>query len=475
MYDLIIIGAGISGSMLAYELSRYQLKVLVVDKNNDIADGATMANSAIIHTGYDPEDGTLKAKLNVEGARMYPQILKDLHCKNKVIGAYIAAVGEEEEAGLEVLRQRAEKRNIPYEILSGDEARKEEPNLSDSVTKVLSFPTTTIVYPWEIAIACMQVAVRNGAELRLNTKVSNIDQTTDGFLVHADNDTFETKYIVNAAGVDADTIYGCVSKQPSFTMRPRRGEYFVLDQTTNFCHHVIFPVPSAKGKGVLAVPTVYGNILLGPNSDYIAGTEDNGSSFQGLEYVRANINKTMKNVPFNHSIRTFAGLRPSSSSSDFIIEEAPDVPHFINCASIESPGLASAPAIAKYIIEKILAKDMELKEKENYDLTREAPVVLSECTPEERNEYIKKNPAYGRIVCRCEQVSEGEIVDCIHAVCGARTVKAVKKRVRPGMGRCQGGFCEPRVVGILARELGISPLDVVLDGEKSKILESENR
>lgn len=473
MYDAVIIGAGITGTMLAKDLSRYQLKVALLDKENDIADGATMANSAIVHTGYDPEDGTLKAKLNVEGARMYEQLCKDLGCKYKVVGAYIAACGEEEEKHLDVLADRAERRGIEHAFLSGDEAREEEPNLNDQVTKVLSFPTTAIIYPWEVAIACAETAVNNGVEMYLNTAVSGIEKNESGYVVKAGDKRFETKTVINAAGVCADQIARMVVENPGFEMKPRKGEYFVIDNSVHYVHHVIFPVPSAKGKGVLAVPTVYGNTLLGPNSTYIASTTDTGTDFQGMDYVRENVSKIMKNVPLRYSIRNFAGLRPSSSSSDFIIDEP--VKNFIDVASIESPGLASAPAVSKYVIENLLKNDLKLEENPSAVMTRERPLVMAELTPEERAAKIKENPLYGKIICRCEQISEGEIVDCIHRPCGARSVKGVKKRVRPGMGRCQGGFCEPRVVDILARELKESPLDVVLDSKKSRILESENR
>ncbi len=474
MYDVVIIGAGITGTMLARDLSRYKLNVAVIDKENDIADGATMANSAIVHTGYDPEDGTLKALLNPEGARMYDTLLDDLGCRYKTAGAYIAACGAEEEARLDILADRADRRGIPYEWLTGDEARSNEPNLNDQVTRVLNFYTTKIIYPWEVAIACAEVAVDNGVELYLNSPCTGIDKTGTGFTVHTPEHDLDTKLVINAAGVCADQINAMVGT-PRFEMRPKKGEYFVIDNNVHYVNHIIFPVPSSKGKGVLAVPTVYGNTLIGPNSDYIASTTDTGSSFQGLDYVRSNIVRTMKNAPLNRSIRNFAGLRPSSSVSDFIIEEAADAPGFINVASIESPGLASAPAVSKYVIENILKDKLEWTVNPEAKMTRERPVVMEELSDEERAEMIRKNPLYGRIICRCEQISEGEIVDCIRRTCGAHTVKGVKKRVRPGMGRCQGGFCEPRVLAILARELNISPLDVVLDSKKSRILCQENR
>ncbi len=472
MYDIIIIGAGIVGSILAKDLSRFQCKVGVVDKENDVANETTSANSAIIHTGYDPEDNTLKATLNVKGAKMYESLCKELYCNYTTVGAFIVACGKEEEEHLDVLADRATRRNIPFEWLSGDEARQKEKNLSDNVTKVLNFYTTAVVYPWQIAYGCMEVAVNNGVDLMLNHEVLSIDKKEDHYLIHTTKKDIETKYIINASGIYADKIDQMVSKEHSFTMNPRRGEYYVLDNDAPFVKHIIFPVPSKKGKGVLAVPTSYGNTLLGPNAQEAL---DNGTSREGLAYVKENLQKTMKNVPYNKVIRTFAGLRPSSTSKDFLIFEAKDAKGFINVASIESPGLASAPAISQYVIDEFISKLISLEVDPNATVTIKKPVVMSELTIEERNQKIQENPLYGKIICRCGYVSEGEIVDCIHSTVGARSVKGVKKRVGPGMGRCQGGFCEPHVIEILARELNISPTEVVLDSEGSNILRKENR
>ena len=474
MYDVVIIGAGITGTMLCRKLSQYRLKLAVLEKANDIAEGATMANSAVIHVGYDLEDGTNKAELNVKGALQYEQICKDLHCARKVVGAYIAACGPEEEAALDVLTARADARGIPYRDLSREEALAEEPNLSENVTRVIDFYTTAVVYPWEIANACMEVACQNGAELHLNAPCTGITKEGDCWRVTTPGGDFTARYVVNAAGVHAEEIHNMVGKA-AWHATPRKGEYYVLDQDVQPIRHIIFPVPSKeKGKGVLAIPTVYGNTLIGPNSDFLDDPDDNGTTDAGLAYVRANISKTLNNIPLNRSIRTFAGIRPTTTSPDFIIEEVAGAPHFIDAVSIESPGLASSPAIADRIIE-ILSQSLKLEADPDAVMTRKKPVVLAKLTTEERNALIRENPAYGRIICRCEQISEGEIIDCIRRPCGARTVKGVKKRVRPGMGRCQGGFCEPKVVHILARELGISPLDVVYDSPDSKILQSENR
>ena len=474
--DILIVGAGITGTMLAKDLSMYDVDVVVLDKDNDIADGSTMANSAIVHTGYDPEDGTLKAKLNVAGRAKYEKLCRDLGCRYLRCGAYVAACGTEEEEELKVLADRADRRGIPYRVLSGDEARREEKNLSDSVTKALDFYTTAVIYPWQVAIGCAELAYANGARFFLNCEVTAIEKTAEGFTVTAGGETFEAKMVINAAGVFSDTIAKMVEEDPGFTIRPRRGEYYVLDKDIDLVSRVIFPVPTQeKGKGVLVVPTVYGNVLLGPNSDYIADKDDNGTSVDGLKYVMENVGRTVKNVPFGRIIRTFAGIRSASTSRDFIIEEAKTVPGFINVASIESPGLASAPGISEYVIDNLISPRIRLEKKADPVTKLEKKPVLSEMSDEERNELVRQRPEYGRIVCRCEQVSEGEIIDAMQGPFGARTVKGVKKRCRPGMGRCQGGFCEPLVLDILARHLGKDPMDIVLDSVSSPILEVKNR
>ena len=474
MYDVVIIGAGITGAMLSWKLSAKRLKIAVLEKENDVAEGATLANSAVIHTGYDPEDGTLKAELNVKGARQYEEICRTLHCAYRTVGAFIAACGAEEEAQLDVLAARADARGVPYRFLTREQAVAAEPNLSDGVTKVLDFYTTAVVYPWEVAIACMECAVANGAELHLNAPCTGISRTADGWLVRTPQGDFPARYVVNAAGVHAEQIHAMVGT-PRWHATPRKGEYYVLDDTAKPVSRIIFPVPSKeKGKGVLAIPTAYGNTLLGPNSDFLDDPDDNGTTESGLAYVRAQLGKTLKNIPLNRSIRTFAGVRPTTTSPDFIVEEVEGAPHFIDAVSIESPGLASSPAVADRIIG-ILAQSLDMPENPDAVMTRKAPVIMKLLPAEERSRLIAQNPAYGTMICRCTQVSEGEIVDCIRRPCGARTVKGVKKRVGPGMGRCQGGFCEPRVVQILARELGISPLDVRYDSAESTILQRENR
>lgn len=478
-YDVIIIGAGIIGSFIAHRLSKKECRVLVIDKNADVADGATMANSAIVHSGHDPKPGTLKAMLNVRGNRMYPDICKELGVTYKPVSAFVVATDETEKEKLQALFAQAKERKIPASVISGDKARELEPNLSDSVIEALELPTTGIIYPWEVAIALMEEAVLNGTELLLEEHVSGICKTENGFLVKTVKGTYESHYVINAAGGYADDIYNMLlnsmgrETEVPYSITPRRGEYYVLDKMEKpLVNRVIYPVPGPMGKGVLVVPTTHGNILLGPNAEETEEKDGVNTTADALAFVKKNVGKTVKNIPFDKVIRTFAGLRPTPDTGDFIIEESKEADGFVNVAGIESPGLASAPAIAEYVCENVMKEKFIYSDKAEYK-KRIPQVILSRLSEDEKNLLVKENPDYGQIVCRCEQVSRGEIIDAIRRPVGAKTVKGVKKRVRPGMGRCQGGFCEPYVVDILAAELGISPLEVRLSGEKSVMLMEE--
>ena len=478
--DVTIIGAGIIGSFIAHNLSKKECSVLVLEKNADVADGATMANSAIVHSGHDPKPGTLKALLNVRGNRMYKEICEKLGVSYQPVSSYVVATDEAEKKTLDVLYAQAMEREIPVKRITGDQARKEEPNLADHVVEALELPTTAIIYPWEVAIALMEEAVLNGTELHLEEAVTGISRTDQGkFLVKTGKAVYESRYIVNAAGVYADIIYqmaltGCgMEKTPEFSIKPRRGEYYVLDKMKEpLVSRVIYPVPGPAGKGVLVVPTTHGNVLLGPNAENIEDREAVNTTAEALTYVKQNVCKTVKNIPFDKVIRTFAGLRPGSDVNDFVIEQSKTLRGFVNVACIESPGLASAPAIAEYVCDTVMKEEFSYPPKEEY-CRRKPMTVLKNMETEEKNRLVRENPDYGQIICRCEQVSKGEIIDAIRRPVGAKSVKGVKKRVRPGMGRCQGGFCEPAVVEILAEELGISPLAVRLAGSGSVMLMEE--
>lgn len=475
MVDIAIIGAGITGSFLAHDLSMYEGSIMVLEKNADVANGSTMANSAIIHSGHDPKDGTLKAKLNVRGNEMYEEICKKLGVDFKRTSAFVVATSDEEEKTLDGLYEQAKSRNVPVEYVPLDEAKEKEPNLSDHVTKVIELPTTGIICPWEVAIALMEEAVLNGVDLHLECQVQDIvkKEGTDGsyYEIVTNQGSYAAKQVINAAGVYADKIYSMVSdKQGDVSIRARKGEYYVIDRLKDpYVNRVIYPVPSEKGKGVLAVPTVHGNVLLGPNSEFVDEKDGVNTTKESLEYVKRELGKTIKNVPMGKVIRTFAGLRPTGATHDFVIEEAKDAENFINVASIESPGLASAPAVSEYVIDTIIKPKRDLIAKK--ETKRRRPYInLKHMSEEEREALVAKDPSFAKIVCRCEEISEGEILDAIRRPVGGTTVKGVKKRCRPGMGRCQGGFCQPLVVDILAKELGVSPMDVRLDSKDSILL-----
>lgn len=471
MYDIVIIGAGIIGGLVTQGLSKYDLKIAVLEKDNDVGNEATAANSAIVHSGHDPKTGTLKAKFNVRGNELYEDLCKELKVDFIRNGALVVATDETEMPKLNELYQQALDRNVPVEKITREEAIKLEPNLSDGVIAALNLPSTGIISPWEVTIAAMEDAVNNGVELFLDNKVVAIEKKDGYFEITTNKSVYQSKVVINAAGVYSDDIYRMVSHQSAYNVQARRGEYFVLDRAEKpVVSRTIYPLPSEKGKGVLVVPTIHNNILLGPNSDVISDKEGKDNTAEALAYVKREVSKTVKNIPMHTVIRTYSGLRPTPDNHDFVIEESKDVPNFVNLIGIESPGIASAPAIAEHVIEEILPKIITLTKKTTPRVERRPWVILNRMSVDEKQAHFEKDPKFGQMICRCELVSEGEIVDVIHRNVGAKTVKAVKRRVRAGAGRCQGGFCEPRVINILARELNISPTDVLLDSDLSQIL-----
>jgi glycerol-3-phosphate dehydrogenase len=479
MYDVIIIGAGISGTSIMRELSKYDLTIVTVDKANDVSVGTTKANSALIHAGYDAPYGTNKAKFNVEGNRIYGEICDELNVPFERIGSYVLGFDEKDLAVLEDLLDNGKKLNIPeLRIIETDEILAHEPNINSNVKYALYAPTAGIVEPWELAIAYAENAMDNGAELKLNFEVTAIEQDSDHFEVRSDNQTLKTKMIVNCAGVYADDMYNMVTDNDEFTIHPRRGEYYLLDKTTNgFINTILFQTPTEISKGVLMAPTVDGNVLVGPNAEDLSmDQKDNKDTTKsGLDYVKKTAMKTSDQIPFRENIRVFAGLRAEPDTGDFIVEESPKVKNFYNVAGIKSPGLSSAPAIAKYIEKLIVEKLGDIEPTADYNPNRRARIKFHELSQEEKNELIKKDPKYGKVICRCEYITEAEIVDAIHRNCGGRTINGIKRRVRPGAGRCQGGFCGPRVLEILSRELGLDETEIVLENPGSNLLVEETK
>jgi glycerol-3-phosphate dehydrogenase len=407
---------------------------------------------------------------------MFDQVCEELDVPFKRIGSMVLAFGQEDEKKLEVLLQQGLDTGIPdMHIITGDEARELEPHISKEVTGALLAKTAGIVSPYELAIGLAENAIDNGVECVLNAQVMDIKTLEEGYLVETTNGSFETKYVVNAAGVFADQISKMVGDE-SFKITPRKGHYYVLDKPAGeLFNHVLFQCPSDKGKGILVTPTVHGNVLVGPDSDFVSDKNDLATEGERLSEVRDIASKTSVELPFGQVIRSFVGLRASSDLKDFVIGESEVAENFIHLAGFESPGLSSIPAVARDIVQIIKDKEPDLKVRESFISKRRPMVRFMELTPEEKTEVIKRDPGFGNMICRCEMITEAEIVDCIKRNAGATTLKGVKKRTRPGMGRCQGGFCGPRVIEILARELGTSMKDVKYDEQDAYIITEETK
>jgi glycerol-3-phosphate dehydrogenase len=471
MYDVAIIGAGIIGALIARELSRYNLDVVLLERSSDVANGTTKANSGIIHAGYDAVPGSNKARFNVLGNPLFDGLCEELDVAFRRIGSLVVAFGREGRSTIEDLYGRGIKNRIEdLRIVEKEELLDLEPNLNDTAVCALLAPGAGIIDPWAITIAAVENAVENGLELCLNYEVVGIENTGNGYRVSGPDREVSARHIINCSGVFADEIHGMVAP-PSFSITPRKGQYFVLDKTAgSFFHHVIFQCPTEAGKGVLVSPTVHDNLIVGPDSQMIGDKEDLDTTCESLDFIRKNASMISDKIPFNAVIRSFAGLRATPNTKDFIIEESKEAPGFIDVAGIESPGLTAAPAIALYIVDLLRAARGGLEKRTDFSGRRKRVVRFMGLSDDKKNRLIRKDPRYGRIVCRCEHITEGEVVDAIRRKAGATTVDGVKKRARPGMGRCQGGFCEPLVLKILARELGKHITGVVKDEKNSYIL-----
>ncbi|SFB71214.1 NAD(P)/FAD-dependent oxidoreductase [Butyrivibrio sp. YAB3001] len=471
MYDVIVIGAGVSGCAVARWLSRYELNVCVLEKCEDVCEGTSKANSAIVHAGFDADEGSLMAKLNVRGNEMMDDLAKDLDIPFKRNGSMVVCIHKDELDGLKVLYERGVKNGVKgLKLLSKEEVLELEPNLSENVEGALLAPTGGIICPFELTIAMAENANENGVEFRFNTRVEDIKKGEDGLWhLRTNNGEYKAKYVVNAAGVYADKIHNMVSADKMHIIE-RRGDYCLLDKEVGgHVSHTIFPQPTKYGKGVLVTPTVHGNLLVGPTAIDIENKEGTATTAEGIDALTAKASENVRNLPMRNVITSFAGLRAHLEQHEFVIGEVKDAPCFIDVAGIESPGLSASPAIGEMVSE-MLKEKMSLKEKENWISTRKGITRTEGLSIEEMNALIKENPAYGTIVCRCESITEGEILDAIHRPLGARSLDGVKRRTRAGMGRCQAGFCSPRTMDILSRELGLSYEEITKSGGKSNIV-----
>ena len=514
IYDIAIIGAGIVGASIARELSKYKLNICLIEKADDVSCGTSKANSGIVHAGYDPEPGTLMAKLNVQGNAMYPQWAEELHFDYKKIGSLVIAFSEADMAHIKKLYDRGIKNGVPgMKLLSAEELHAMEPNVNEEACGALLAESAGIVSPYQATWAIAENAVQNGVKLFTESEVhgitrpdaaegedgaaeaagesmgsgasSNNDATAKNgrgnWTIHTGNADIEARCVINAAGLFADKISAMAGAR-AFTIKPRRGEYFLLDSNcASLANHTLFQPPDEMGKGVLVTPTVDGNILVGPTAGASHTKDDTSTTRDGQDLVFAKSSKTLTDIPRRNIINSFAGIRAiamnedGSPVNDFIIEEDASAKRFINVAGICSPGLTAAPAIGVYVTELVEKAGIKLERNKDFIAVRKGIESFKNATKERKEQLIEENPLYGRIICRCEMITEAEIVQAVKSPVGAKDLDGVKRRTRAGMGRCLGGFCSPRVTEIISRERGIPMTSVTKNGGCSYILNSKTR
>lgn len=468
MFEFAVIGAGVIGGMVARELTKYTDSVCILEKGNDVALGATRANSAIVHAGYDAYVGSLKAKMNVRGSKMMAEVCRQLGVKYKNNGSLVVGFNDEDEQTLLGLCERGKTNGVDgVRVIYRDEILKLEPNIGDEVTVALHAPTGAIVCPYELCMASVGNAMDNGASLKTSFKVTKIENIDGGYRVYSDGDYIDAKWVINCAGLYSDEISAMVGVD-SFTIRPRRGEYMLLDREVGgHITHTVFRCPSKMGKGVLVSPTVDGNLLVGPTAEDIDDKEDTKTTAAGLAKVRALASAQVARIDFSKVITSFTGLRATGSTGDFVI----NIPKagFVNVGGIESPGLSSAPAIAEYVVELLSEAGYKAEARSDFNGTRRPMHFFSHLSVEEKNALIKERPEYAHVICRCETITEGEILDAIRTNPRPTDVDGIKRRTRASMGRCQGGFCTPYIIELLASEMGVDYTAVTKFGGNSYI------
>lgn len=472
-YDVIIIGGGIIGCTAAYECSKYDFKTALLEKENDVACGSTKANSALIHAGFDPEPGTLMAKYNARGNALAHELARKLDIPFKETGSLVLAFSDEEKKEVQKLYENGIANGVPVEVLTGDEVRAREPNISKKVVNALWAPTCAIISPWEYTAALIETAVSNGVDCHLNSGVKRINRVDSVFeITTTGGEKYSAAYVINAAGLYADKVYE-MAGGTGVTITPVRGEYFLFDKTMgDLVSTVVFQCPTKLGKGVVVAPTVHGNLYAGPDSETADARDDTSTHREGLDYVKEMAVKSVPTIDFSQNIRNFAGLR-AVAGDDFIVEKS-EIENLINAVGIKSPGLSSAPAIAEDLVEILGQCGLALHKKEKF--TDERRVVrMSHLNKEERAARIRENPLYGTVVCRCQTITEGEIVDILKRPVVPRSIDGIKRRCAAGMGRCQGGFCEPRIHDIMARTLDVPMKEILQDTEGSYIVTGETK
>ena len=476
--DILIIGGGVTGCFIARELSRYNLDITLVEKEPDVCTGTSKANTALIHAGFNADSNKLKGRLNVRGNELYHEkVQHELDVPIEWLGAMVVAEDEADVPKLEAILENGKDNGVPdLEIAKGERMYDLEPHLSDDAVAALYAPTAGIVNPFELTVALANNAARNGADVYLEAGVEDIEDKGDYKLVKTAKGDIEAELVINAAGLYADKVANMVGID-KFEITPRRGEYYLYDKKMEIdLETTVFPVPTEVSKGIVVTPTDERNLLIGPNAEEIESVENKSTTREGLDKVMEGANKTIPGLSKKGIIREFAGLRPAiKETGDFLIEASDEVNNFINVAGIQSPGLASSPAIAEMVVGIVEEELDGLEEKEDFDPNYQGPPKFRHMSHEEQAALVEEDKDYGQIVCRCETVTKGEILDAIREPVGARTVNAIKRRVRPGAGRCQGGFCEPKVVNLLAQELGIKENEVCLESAQSKLLSERTK
>ncbi|MGI6150034.1 MAG: NAD(P)/FAD-dependent oxidoreductase [Limnochordia bacterium] len=464
--DVAIVGGGIIGTAVARELSKYQVNVLVVEKEAEVGWGTTKANSGIVHAGFHEEPGTLKAKYCFPGNQMYPKLCEELDVCFKQNGILMVARTDEEWEIVQKYYQRGKDRGVPVELLNPEQALALEPALNPEIKGALHAPNGGAVMPFELAAALMENALQNGAQLLTDAPVVAAGLEGDKKILETEGYRIEAKVVINAAGLFADDLARMFGDD-YFSIKPRKGEEYLFDlDTKDLVTRTIFPVPTKVSKGILVIPTAEGNLMMGPTGDNIDDKEDLKTTRYGFSRILEGARSLVPGINPRKIIAQFAGVRAASDRGDFIVELSPNIPGLIHLAGMESPGLTAAPAIAVDAVKLVEEAGLKLVPKEDFEPRRKPMVRFRSLSHEERERLIQENPLYGRIICRCESVTEGEIVDAIHR--GARTLDGIKFRARAGAGRCQGGFCQPLVMAIIARELGIPLEEVTKRGRGSE-------
>jgi len=476
---VFVIGAGIVGSMIARELTKYDLEIHIIEKNPDIGWGVTKANSAILHAGYDDPEGSIRAELCSLGNAMFSEISKELNVVVKRIGSYVVAFTKDEMRIINELLKRGEKNNVPnLEMIEKQELLSREPNLNPGVLGALWAPTAGITEPWEMAIAAVENSIMNGAFLHLNEKVLEIKVESNrvkGLITNKAE--YKADLIINAAGLFADEISKLAGAQPLFDLFPRKGEYILLDKKIgSLVNSVIFPTPTEKSKGILVLPTTDGGLLLGPNAQDLPKEKKNDlrTTKEGLEKVKSETLKLVPKIDFSYSIKSFAGLRPETKNKDFVLGKT-SIWGFLNAAGMRSPGLTAAPAVARYLVEKVIPEDLKISilKRKDFNPFRSRIPHIEDMDEKSWDELVKKDPKFGKMVCFCNKVTEGEIIEAIKR--GARTFDGVKFRTRAGFGRCQSGFCGLKIMEIISRELSIPIEDIKMSHENTWIMDGKVR